>query len=116
MTPEIKKKYKYNAWIPVDAEDRWKALVIAMHSGEWMQIKDVQRITGFNRKRVRNLLRDAVASGVVEKGDLKIKHYKRKVNRWGEPFSPNSKLVAKEVKYRMDMTKIVISTEEDPSD
>ena len=115
LTPEAKKKYRYSPFIPISKEDRWKALVITMHEGEWLKIRDIQRATGFRRKRVRNLLRDAMAIGVVEKSPYIYTRIRKKFNRWGEPLQENIQLYKKEAKYRMDMSQIII-TEENPSE
>lgn len=105
-TKERRKKYKKCPTMPIPADIRWKALILTMRGGEWMNIGYIQEITTFSRKRVRLLLQKGMQAGIIEKSfeefwqqPPKRKAYWSKGNGW---------LYRRVAYYKMDMSKIDI--------
>jgi len=65
---KYRNKYRHMSYIPLPIDVKWKALILTMRSGEWMTIGYIQQETRFSRKRVRNLLKKGIQSGIIEKG------------------------------------------------
>lgn len=118
LTPEMKKLHKNSSFIPVSLEDRWKAIVIAMHHGDWMQIKDIQKVTGFKRKRVRCLMEQGIEMGVIQRSNLVCGSETITLPADEEMGIPPKKITHQYHRryYRLLTDQVNIITQEDPTD